>query len=79
MQDVRKVNKKVSGDSRMPVLGELNERAISIDKVREAVNEMKSSKVPGLNGFPVECLKKGGMVICYSCIHFGTSSLQLKH
>ena len=27
------------------------------------MNEMKSGKAPGLNGFPVECLKKGGMVV----------------
>ena len=25
------------------------------------MNEMKSCKAPGLDGFPVECLKKGGM------------------
>ena len=29
----------------------------------EAVNEMKSGKAPGLDGFPVECLKKGGMAV----------------
>ena len=40
----------------MPVLGEFNERAISIKEVRERVNEMKSGKAPGLDGFPVECL-----------------------
>ena len=27
------------------------------------MNEMKSCKAPGLDGFPVECLKKGGMVV----------------
>ena len=45
----------------MPVLGDLNERAISLEEVGEAVNEMKSGMAPGLDGFPVECLKKGGM------------------
>ena len=45
------------------MLGDLNERAISLEAVREAVNEMKSVKVPGLDGFPVECLKKGGMAV----------------
>ena len=29
----------------------------------EAVNEMKSFKAPGLDGFPVECLKKCGMAV----------------
>ena len=47
----------------MPVLGDLNERAISLVEVSEAVNEMKSGKAPGLDGFPVECLKKGGMAV----------------
>ena len=32
-------------------------------EVREAVNEMKSGKAPGLDGFPVECLKKGGIAV----------------
>ena len=34
-----------------------HERPISI----EEVNEMKSGKAPGLDEFPVECLKKGIM------------------
>ena len=25
------------------------------------MNEIKSGKAPGLDGFPVECLKKGGL------------------
>ena len=36
-------------------------RAISLEEVGEAVNEMKSGKAPGLDGFPEKCLKKGGM------------------
>ena len=32
-------------------------------ELREAMNEMKSSKAPGLDGFPVECLKKGGITV----------------
>ena len=43
----------------LPTIGllrELNERAISLEEVWEAVNEMKSGKAPGLDGFPVECL-----------------------
>ena len=27
------------------------------------MNEMRSGKAPGLDGFPVECLKKGGMAV----------------
>ena len=45
------------------MLGDLNERAITLEEVGEAVNEMKSGKAPGLDGFPVECLKKGGMAL----------------
>ena len=45
------------------MLGDLNERAISLEEVGEAVNKMKSGKAPGLDGFPVECLKKGGMAV----------------
>ena len=40
-----------------------NERAISLEDVGEAVNEMKSGKAPGLDGFPVEYLKKCGMAV----------------
>ena len=45
------------------MLGTLKERAISIEEVREAVNEIKSGNATGLDGFPVECLKKGGMAV----------------
>ena len=47
----------------MPVLGNSNERAISLEEVGETVNEMKSGKAPGQDGFQVECLKKGGMAV----------------
>ena len=45
------------------MLGDLNERAISLEEVGEAVNEIKSGNAPGLNEFQVECLKKGGMAV----------------
>ena len=38
-------------------------RGISLEKVGEAVNEMKSGKAPWLDGFPVEILKKGGVAV----------------
>ena len=34
-----------------------------LEEVRDAVNEIKSGKAPELDGFPVECLKKGGMAV----------------
>ena len=38
--DVREANIYVVGIWRMPVLGDLNERAISLEEVEEAVNEI---------------------------------------
>ena len=61
--DVREANINVVGNWRMPALGDLNERAISLEEVGEAVNEIKSGKAPGPDEFPVECLKKGGMAV----------------
>ena len=61
--DVREANINVVGNFRMLVLGDLNERAILLEEVGEAVNEIKSGKDSGLDGFPVECLKKAGMAV----------------
>ena len=61
--DVREANINVVGNWRMPMLGDLNERAISLVEVKEAVNEMKYGTAPGLDGFPVECVKKGCMAV----------------
>ena len=60
MADVREANINVVGNWRMHLLGDLNERAISLGK---AVNEMKSGKPPGPDGFLVECLKKSGIAV----------------
>ena len=61
--DVREANINIVGKWQMPVFGDLNERAILLEEEREAVNEMKSGKAPRLDGFPVECLKKGGSTV----------------
>ena len=63
VKDIREANKNAVCDWRMPVFGELNELAILIEEIRVAVNEMKSGKAQGLDGVPVECLKKGGMAV----------------
>ena len=60
--DVREANINVVGNWWMPVLGDLNERAILLEEIWEVVNEIKYVYAPGLNGFPVECLKKGGIL-----------------
>ena len=57
--DIREANINVVCNWRMTMLGDLNARAISL----EAVNEIKSGKAPGPNGFPVECLKKYGVAV----------------
>ena len=61
--DVREANINVVSNWREPMLGDLNEREISLVEVRETVNEVKSGKASGLDGFPVECLKKCGMAV----------------
>ena len=63
MAGIMEASINVVGNWRMPVLGDLNERAISL----EAVKVMKSGKARGLDGFPVECSKKGGMASKLDC------------
>ena len=60
---IREAIINVIGYRRMPVLEELNERAISSVLVREAVNEMKLIKAPRLDAFPVDCLRKDCMAV----------------
>ena len=60
MANVGEKNVNVVGKWWMPVLGDFNKRAILLEEVREAANEMKSGKAPGLDGFPVKCFKNGG-------------------
>ena len=45
VEDVREENINVSGHWWMPVKRELNDRAILIEEVREALNEMKSVRL----------------------------------
>ena len=44
-------------------MGELNERAMSFEEEMEAVNEMKEGWAPGLDEFPMDYLKKGGVTV----------------
>ena len=41
-------------------------KVISIEEVREAVNEVKFGTAPSLDGSPVGCLKKGGISVLES-------------
>ena len=47
-------NVNAVGNWRMPVLGDLNERAMPLEEVREAVKAMQSGEAPGLDGSSVE-------------------------
>ena len=47
----------------MPLLEELNARAISTKEVRKAVNEIKSGMAPGADCFPVKLFKIGVMTV----------------
>ena len=62
-EDVREENINVVGNWRMAVLGDLNERAISLEEAGVEVEEIKSGKAPWLDGFSVECLKKCDMAM----------------
>ena len=61
--DVSEANISVVGNWWMPVLGDLNERAMSLKELGETVNDMKSGQAPGLDGLTVECLKNGGVAV----------------
>ena len=47
----------------MPVMGEENEREITREEVKRALNEMKGGKAPGMDGVRVEMLKEGGVTV----------------
>ena len=51
------------GGVRVPVMGEENEREITIEEVKRALNETKGGKAPGMDGVRVEMLKEGGVTV----------------
>ena len=73
--DVREANINEVGNWLMPVLGELNERAIPLEEVGEAVNEIKSGKATGLDGFPAEWLKKSCMAVLELATYMGFQNI----
>ena len=50
----------IGNGRRMAVLNDMNDKCISEEEVKKAVNEMKEGKAPGLDGCPTECIKNGG-------------------
>ena len=51
------------GGVQVPVMGEENEREITIEEVKRALNETKGGKAPGIDGVRVEMLKEGGVTV----------------
>ena len=78
------------GGVQVPVMGEENEREITIEEVKRALNEMKGGKAPGMDGVRAEMLKEGGVTvlewlvrlfnICFICsdriLTFGIRSIR---
>ena len=52
-----------AGGVQVPVMGEENEREITIEEVKRALNETKGGKAPGMDGVRVEMLKEGGVTV----------------
>ena len=51
------------GGVQVPVMGEGNEREITTEEVKRALNEMKGGKAPGSDGVRVEMLKEGSVTV----------------
>ena len=51
------------GGVQVPVMGEENEREITREEVKWALNETKGGKAPGMDGVRVEMLKEGGVSV----------------
>ena len=47
----------------VPVMGEENEREITIEEGKRALNKTKGGKAPGMDGVRVEMLKEGGVTV----------------
>ena len=47
----------------VPVMGEKNEREITIEEVKRALNETKGGKAPGMDGVRVEMLKEKAVTV----------------
>ena len=51
----------VVGGGQVPVMGEENEREITREEVKRALNETKGGKAAGMDGVRAEMLKEGGV------------------
>ena len=62
MQEDREADIVAVGGVWVPVMGEENEREITIEEVKRALNETKEGKAPGMDGVKV-MLKEGGVTL----------------
>ena len=51
------------GGVQVSVMGEGNEREITTEELKRALNETKGGKAPGMDGVRVEMLKEGGVTV----------------
>ena len=51
------------GGVQVPVMGEENEREITREEVKRALNETKGGKAPGMDGVRMAMLKEGGVTV----------------
>ena len=63
VQEDRKADIVAVGGVQVPVMGGENEREITIEEVKSALNETKGGKAPGMDGVRVEMLKEGGVTV----------------
>ena len=63
VQEDREADIVAVGGVQVPVMGEENEREITIEEVKRALNETKGGKAPGMDGVRVEMLKEGGVTV----------------
>ena len=60
---IREADIVAVGGVQVPVMREENEREITIEKVKRALNETKGGKAPGMDGVRVEMLKERGVTV----------------
>ena len=63
VQEDREADIVAVGGVQVSVMGEENEREITIEEVKRALNETKGGKAPGMDGVRVEMLKEGGVTV----------------
>ena len=63
VQEDREADIVAVGGVQVPVMGEENEREITIEEVKRALNETKGGKAPGMDGVRVEILKEEGVTV----------------